>query len=146
MYKSYIEEIEKRLVKEHIEIDLEVADDNITEYFYLLDIGKFKVTSEPLVEMILGAALSEDIYSVDLVKFMDQDFYALIFNMATAAGTYELIGISNGINPSSAFIRESLIRWTKVENFIWPDKVVIKTQDLLSSSVINELRRINDDC
>lgn len=143
MNKSDIEEIENRLKNEHIEINHKMDDDDITEYFELPNFGSFKFTSDTLVEMTFGMALSHDKYSVDLVNFSDKNFYAVIFNMASAAGTYELIGISSGINPSPVFIRNSLIRWTKVENFKWPNEIEIKFPILLPLSVITELRKIN---
>ena len=142
MIKEKIGEIEAKLTNGYIEIEFSVDDDDV-EYFNLPGTLPLRCTSEIIADMILGS-LYEDSYSIDIVKFQEEDVTALIFNQGAAADTYQLIGITQGLSASSEFVRKSLMRWTKSENFVWPEKINVIARDLLPASLISELYAIND--
>ena len=134
--------IENELMTRSIELEFTVEDDDKT-YFTLPDTQPLQCTPESIAEIILGGTLNEDFYSVDMVKFPSEGVTALIFNQGMASGRYELMGITQGLNPSPNFIRKSMIRWTEIENFQWPKKIDVNFNDLLPQSLILELYAIN---
>ncbi len=60
MNQNYINKIEQRLEQEQIEIEYEMDEDDVTEYFEVPDIGSLPFTSDSLINMTLGSALSDD--------------------------------------------------------------------------------------
>jgi len=141
MLKEKINKIETDLVTRSIDIEFSVEEGD-AEYFSLPGTKLLRGTAEIIADMVLGS-LYEDSYSVDIVRFKEEDVTALIFNQGMATGRYLLIGITQGLNPSSDFVRKSLMRWTTIENFVWPEKINVISRDLLSESLISDLYAIN---
>jgi hypothetical protein len=144
MNQDYIDAIESRLGKESFEVEFSVGDDDTTLFFKLPEVEPLAGDDVTLVEMIFGAALSHDYYSVDLIYFSKHDFTAILFNSQMASGSMELIGLIHGVEVSAAAVRSALIRWTTVQSFKWPAEYNLMEPDLLSKAVLDELLAISD--
>lgn len=139
-----IKKVEDILYNKTISLEFSVDENNI-EYFDFLHFGPSGFKSETLVEMTFGMSLSWDRYSVDLVKFNKMDMSALVFNSAMADGRFELMGLTAAHAPDAAFIQHSITRWTRVENFKWPENLVINRPELLPLLFMDQLRSDQDD-
>lgn len=144
MNNTQIQNIESKLNSSSIYLNFEVDDDDL-EYFGFPETKPLPFSADVLVSMVLGGALNEDYYSVDLCKFENENMCALVFNMGMAAGDYELIGLTTGLIASPSFVRNSLVRWTKQQNFHWPKNLDVTDKKLLPDQVLSEVRAINPD-
>jgi hypothetical protein len=142
MNQGQIEQIENQLNISPLKLDFEVDDDDL-EYFGFPETKPLPFSADVLVRMVLGGALNEDYFSVDLCKFENENMCALVFNMGMAAGEYELMGLTTGLIASPSFVRNSLVRWTKQQNFHWTKNLDVTDKKLLPDQVLNEVRAIN---
>ena len=125
-----------QLVRDCIYVNWEV-DDEDRWMIGIQDLEPILCERTTLVEIKFTAPLCEELYSVDLIHLIDGSATLVVFDDCLTSGQGQIMGIFSGRIRSKDFIEESIVAWTRRENFVWPKTVEIKKPELVSLQVIS---------